>query len=268
MLTRICNVCRGEKVLGLLVKDKNAKYARRKLCLICSLKYKARHIKTDKGKAAIAKYKSSAKAKVMQAGAMVKYRASDKGKEAQAKYNVSDEGKAAFSKYTASDKGKIRQAQYRASEKGKVARIRGDAKYYATDKGKAARFKYRATDKRKALIAEYASKYKKNNKGIVNAITSAYNASKLQRTPIWSNAEDIKVIYIKACKEGMSVDHKLPLQGKKISGLHVLSNLQLLTKSENSSKRNKLLLKEQLEAEAEIMQTCHGIINTLNINKN
>lgn len=35
------------------------------------------------------------------------------------------------------------------------------------------------------------------------------------------------------------VDHVVPMQGESVSGLHVASNLQILTKSENSSKRNK-----------------------------
>lgn len=36
--------------------------------------------------------------------------------------------------------------------------------------------------------------------------------------------------------EGMTVDHVVPLQGRNISGLHVVENLQYLTKEENSSK--------------------------------
>lgn len=62
-------------------------------------------------------------------------------------------------------------------------------------------------------------------------------ATKLQRTPSWSQTEDIKKFYDN-CPAGYHVDHIIPLQGKNVSGLHVLENLQYLSAVDNMKKGN------------------------------
>lgn len=62
-----------------------------------------------------------------------------------------------------------------------------------------------------------------------------------QATPKWLTEEDKKKI--KALKQlakelHKTVDHIVPLQGKRVSGLHVPWNLQILSKEENSYKYN------------------------------
>ncbi len=63
-------------------------------------------------------------------------------------------------------------------------------------------------------------------------------ASKLRRTPSWADLDAIKEFY-RNCPPGHHVDHIIPLQGKNVSGFHILENLQYLTASENCSKGNK-----------------------------
>lgn len=75
-------------------------------------------------------------------------------------------------------------------------------------------------------------------KGYVNAKTRNYQASKLQRTPSWSDLQKIREIYL-LCPKGYDVDHIIPLQSKIVSGLHVPENLQYLPSTENKSKTNK-----------------------------
>jgi hypothetical protein len=63
-------------------------------------------------------------------------------------------------------------------------------------------------------------------------------AEKLKRMPPWANKEAIKQFY-RNCPAGYHVDHIIPLRGRKVSGLHVMENLQYLLAKENLSKGNK-----------------------------
>jgi hypothetical protein len=74
-----------------------------------------------------------------------------------------------------------------------------------------------------------------------NGRQSQCRAAKLKRTVPWSELEQIKEFF-NNCPNGFVVDHIIPLQGELVSGLHVLSNLQYLTASENSAKRNKYVV--------------------------
>ena len=78
-------------------------------------------------------------------------------------------------------------------------------------------------------------------KAVNRAKVAKYKAAKLQRIPVWITKDELKMMrlfYVK-CPEGFDVDHIVPLQGRNVSGLHVLSNLQYLTKEENGRKANK-----------------------------
>lgn len=65
-----------------------------------------------------------------------------------------------------------------------------------------------------------------------------YKAAGLRAIVPWTDLEKISIFYAE-CPVGYQVDHIVPLQGKNVSGLHVLDNLQYLTVFENNSKHNK-----------------------------
>lgn len=81
-----------------------------------------------------------------------------------------------------------------------------------------------------------------NNKGKVVSQSRMYQLSKIQRTPKWlteTDKENIDLIYTTGAELNLQVDHVIPLRGKTVSGLHVPSNLQLLSPKENNEKKNK-----------------------------
>ena len=90
-------------------------------------------------------------------------------------------------------------------------------------------------------ISERMKQRWQNNPDKVNANTAKRRATKLQATPIWYTMEKKRVefLYATARANGLHVDHIIPLRHDMVCGLHTLSNLQLLTPTENYSKSNK-----------------------------
>jgi len=97
---------------------------------------------------------------------------------------------------------------------------------------------------------EYRKVLKKTSKAKAsnNASYAKRRAAKLQRTPSWLTDRDLRVIkgfytiaqmLSRVNNEAWHVDHKIPLQGVFVSGLHVPSNLQLMRGIENETKRNE-----------------------------
>lgn len=96
---------------------------------------------------------------------------------------------------------------------------------------------------------EMGRRANKKNSATVNANTARHRAAKLSASPLWLTKEhkiQIKFWYVLAkelrwlSEERLEVDHIIPLQGKDVCGLHVPWNLQLLPKSINVKKHNKV----------------------------
>lgn len=85
----------------------------------------------------------------------------------------------------------------------------------------------------------------KANRGRYNAYSAARNIAKRQRIPAWADMEKIQEFYTQAAHlthttgHKYHVDHKIPLRGKSVSGLHVEDNLQVILATDNCRKSNK-----------------------------
>jgi len=97
--------------------------------------------------------------------------------------------------------------------------------------------KYYKTNNKEA-VSSRNKQYRQKNKTKRSANQAKRRASKLQRTPTWSETELIKDFY-RNRPEGYHVDHIIPLQGEIVCGLHVIANLQYLMAKENLKKGNK-----------------------------
>ena len=86
-------------------------------------------------------------------------------------------------------------------------------------------------------VKKAVSKWQKQNPKKVYISAHKSKLKRLKRVPKFGQ-NGIKDFY-KNCPVGYEIDHKIPLRGKKVSGLHVIWNLQYLTSLQNKRKGNK-----------------------------
>jgi hypothetical protein len=87
-------------------------------------------------------------------------------------------------------------------------------------------------------IREIRNGYNARNRDKVNTEAAARRSANRRAEPAWVDRSEIRAIYAEARRQGLTVDHIIPLRHKAVCGLHVPWNLQLLPHSINSSKRN------------------------------
>jgi len=158
-------------------------------------------------------------------------------------------------KYREEHKEEVRlyKKEYAKSNQLKIAEYKKE--YYENNKELIAVKQTLSSRVKRSNDKEYADRcrakgreYSKHNRAKCNAKLQRYRAAKDNRTPKWLSAEDERVIdrkyRIASIMSNLGttsyhVDHIVPLRGKCVSGLHVPSNLQILTEHSNTSKGNK-----------------------------
>jgi hypothetical protein len=98
----------------------------------------------------------------------------------------------------------------------------------------------------KEIVSARIRNYANKNKHSVAAKLAKRRASLLSATPAWANHDKVKAFYKAADLLNMvtgiwhEVDHIVPLQGRKVCGLHWEGNLRVIERAENRSKGNSI----------------------------
>ncbi len=150
--------------------------------------------------------------------------------EYQKKYGIENKEKL---KYKSAEYYKLHRDEIIKKESTKYWNDKDKKREYDRKHREEAREKYRAASRRWA----------KNHPERKNADTMARRAAIAQRLPSWADLNSIRIFY-ENCPKGYEVDHIIPLRGKFVSGLHVLENLQYLSRIENRIKSNHFSLGE------------------------
>jgi hypothetical protein len=142
----------------------------------------------------------------------------------------------------------IRKPKKKWSEYSKEQRVAWTKKYKEANKviinEKNKQYARNNYEKRKITMRLYRVR----TKDVQASYVRKRQASKLQRTPSWVDSEElwlIKEVYALAALRtkmfGFSwhVDHIVPLQGKLVSGLHTIANLQVIPAIDNIRKQNR-----------------------------
>ena len=85
---------------------------------------------------------------------------------------------------------------------------------------------------------EHLRKYQREYYKGKYAARGAKNSKRIKERFVYDDMDKIQEFY-RNCPEGHHVDHIVPLNGKNVSGLHTVSNLQYLSATENLRKSNK-----------------------------
>jgi hypothetical protein len=85
----------------------------------------------------------------------------------------------------------------------------------------------------------------KKSPALIRYHASKRRAARLNRTPPWADLDAIRAFYDEAERLTLAtgikhhVDHIIPMQGERVSGLHVETNLQVIAGTENIRKHNR-----------------------------
>jgi hypothetical protein len=91
-------------------------------------------------------------------------------------------------------------------------------------------------------VAAKRREHRRKRRHLSLANVARYRARLLNATPQWANQAAISQIYEMAARLGPDyhVDHIIPLSSPEVCGLHVETNLNIITKTDNLRKGNRI----------------------------
>lgn len=149
-----------------------------------------------------------------------------------------------YAQYREDNREICRERVAKSYRKNREARLDYSRRYYEENK-ELLQIIHKEYDKlnpearRKAI-----KKWRQKNPGYLNSIIAKRRAVRKQATPKWADFAKIRQFYIESKRlsdeTGIlhAVDHIIPLQHPMVCGLHVETNLQILTVSDNCKKSN------------------------------
>jgi len=92
-----------------------------------------------------------------------------------------------------------------------------------------------------------SGRWQRENPGLASAKVSARRGMKLRATPAWFDADFVGLLYVECddlnkrnVRGVYHVDHMVPLNSKKVCGLHVQDNLRIIPAKDNIAKSNRV----------------------------